>query len=362
MSYGISYGNYPDLQGVKKILVVKLRHHGDVLLTSPLFSCLKRALPEAKIDAFLYSDTLPMLEGHPAIGGFILYDRRKKEGSWARKIAYEVELLREVRRGGYDLVINLTEGDRGAIAARVSGAPFRVGFDPEGKGFVGKAALYTHLVKNCKTPRHAVERQLDALRRIGLFPAPWERDLTFVIPEEVERRVAAMLREGGIEPGKYLLLHPASRWRFKCTSAALMAQVVEECGWPVVLTGGPASYEQQMAKDIEALAVNAPILNLAGKTSLKELGALIAMSRATLCVDSVALHIASALKAPVVALFGPTSEKNWGPWMHRRGRVVAQDTSCRPCGLDGCGGSKRSDCLMTLSARAILGALKDVTG
>lgn len=78
------------------------------------------------------------------------------------------------------------------------------------------------------------------------------------------------------------------------------------------------------------------------------------MSRGMIVVDSVALHMASALQVAVVALFGPTSEKNWGPWQNPRGIVVAQNKSCRPCRLDGCGGSKMSDCLWTLSPQAIL--------
>ena len=75
----MSYGNYPKLDAVKRVLVIKMRHHGDVLLTSALFTQLKKHLPDAKIDAFIYADTLPMLEGHPAIGDFLLYDKEWKK-------------------------------------------------------------------------------------------------------------------------------------------------------------------------------------------------------------------------------------------------------------------------------------------
>ena len=84
------------------------------------------------------------------------------------------------------------------------------------------------------------------------------------------------------------------------------------------------------------------------------------MSRAFICVDSVLLHIASATKTPVVALFGPTSEQNWGPWMHVKAKVVTQNFSCRPCYQDGCGGSKKSDCLLRIPQNAILAALDEV--
>ena len=64
----MSYGDYPNLDAVERVLVVKLRHHGDVLLASPVFRVLRRALPEARIDAYIYREMLPMLEGHPETG------------------------------------------------------------------------------------------------------------------------------------------------------------------------------------------------------------------------------------------------------------------------------------------------------
>jgi heptosyltransferase-3 len=85
---------------------------------------------------------------------------------------------------------------------------------------------------------------------------------------------------------------------------------------PVVLTGSPDPEELEMIDNILALVPDVPVWNAAGKITLKELSALIASAKALICVDSVPLHIASAVKTPVVALFGPTSETNWGPWMH----------------------------------------------
>jgi heptosyltransferase-3 len=343
----LNYGNYPNLTAVKRILVVKLRHHGDVLLTSPVFSALKRALPEASIDALVYADTAPMLEGHPAISQLLLCDRGWKKLSVFGRLRKEVSLLQRVRRGGYDLVINLTEGDRGAIAALVSGAPIRVGFDPEGKGFFGKRKAFTHIVKPCKTARHTVERQLDALRKIGIFPPPEERGLIFTIPEEAQEKMRKTLVALGLVPGEFILLHPVSRWRFKCPPMALIAEAIKLLEWPVLLTSGPDRVERAMIDEI--LSHNTGAHTVAGQTSLKELAALISLSRGVLCVDSVPLHMASALQVPVAVLFGPTSEQNWGPWMHPSAQIITSPHTCRPCGLDGCGGSKKSDCLATLS-------------
>jgi heptosyltransferase-3 len=338
--------DYPNLEKVRRALVVKTRHLGDTLLASPLFSCLKEALPQAQIDALIYKESAPLLEGHPAIATLLLYDRAWKKLPFIKKIFKEIALLREIRRRSYDLAINLTEGDRGAVAAFISGAAIRVGFDPEGSGFFGKRAFYTHLVKNCPTPRHAVERNLDALRRIGIFPEEQARGLFLHVPEEALAKVRPLV------PKEFVLIHPASRWKFKCLPAKTMAETIcalKEQGIEVVLTSGPDAQEIEMVHEIIAQS-GETVVNLAGTLTLKELAALIQLSDHLICVDSVALHIASALKTPVTAVFGPTSEQNWGPWMHPEGRVIASGKSCRPCGRDGCGGSKRSDCLQTISS------------
>ena len=93
-----------------------------------------------------------------------------------------------------------------------------------------------------------------------------------------------------------------------------------------------------MIAEILKRVPHVPVLNCAGKLTLKELAALIQKSKALVCVDSVPLHIASALKTPVVVLFGPTSEKNWGPWRNPSARVLTQAFTCRPCYQDGCAG------------------------
>ena len=359
----MTYGNYPDLSSVRRVLVIKMRHHGDVLLTSPVFTNLRRAMPQAEVDAFIYQDTLPMLEGHPSISSYLLYDRNWKKLSPLKKMIKEMALLKGIRRAKYDLVINLTEGDRGAIAAWVSKSRYRVGFDPQKKGFLGKRNVYTHLAKNCPHPRHTVERQLDVLRRIGIFPTDQEKDVSLHIPQQATQRIQEMLCQADLLAGQYTVIHPVSRWRFKCLSVQQMARLItalHQRGEKIVLSASSDPDELQMIAEICAQIPGIPVTNFAGKVSLKELSALIASAKASITVDSVPLHIASATKTPVVVLFGPTSEQNWGPWMHPRAQVVAQNFSCRPCYQDGCGGSKKSDCLLSMPQSLILDAFDRV--
>ncbi len=344
-----SYGDYPDLRGVKKILVVKLRSLGDVLLTGPVFRSLQSFFPEAQIDACLYKEAIPILEGHPNVSHCFSVDPAWKTFSWWARLGQEVFLLWKIRKKKYDLVLNLTEGDRGILIQKVSGAKIRVGFRP--KGFWQRKVL-THTVKSCPTPRHTVERNLDALRRIGLFPETEERELFFPISQEAKAKVAVWGQERS-----FILMHPASRWRFKCWPEKKMRELTERLlaeGWRVIFSSGPSSEE---IESVQRTVSGLDVLNLAGKLSLQELGALIESSETLVCVDSLAFHIASALKKKVIALFGPTSDLTWGAWRNPRAKVLKSPLSCLPCGMDGCGGSKRSDCLESIPVNQVWEAM-----
>src|SRR3990167_11524714 len=102
----MSYGNYPDFSSIRKILVVKLRQLGDVLLSGPVFQVLRDNFPQARIDSLLYRDTLCMLEGHPGIDRFIGLERNSKRGPFWKRWGKEFSLLYKIRQEGYDLVIN----------------------------------------------------------------------------------------------------------------------------------------------------------------------------------------------------------------------------------------------------------------
>ncbi len=344
----MAYGDYPDLSGVKKILVIKLRQLGDVLVTGAVFRALKNRLPEAQIDAYVYTESFPMLEGHPGVDGLIGYDRNWKKLGLLRRLKKEWGLWWKIRRAGYDLVINLTEGDRGALASRAAKARIRVGFEPKGRWQKG---LYTHVVKHCPGLRHAVERNLDAIRRIGVFPNKEDRELFLEVPAAARIRVKQLVSE------PFIAIHPTSRWRFKCWPVEKMRELTEELirrGKRVVFTSGPDVDERAM---IEEITRGLDVINLSGQISLKELAAVIEMSELLICVDSVPFHVASALKKRVVAIFGPTSDVTWGPWRNPEARIVVQTLSCRPCYQDGCGGSKVSDCLATLPVESVLKAI-----
>lgn len=341
---------------LKRILVCKLRHHGDVLLSSPVFSTLRRVSPHAKIDAYIYAETQPMLEGHPAIERFHLYEKKWKKEGLIKRYGCEARLLKAIYQSQYDLVINLTEGDRGALAAWISRARYRVAFDPKGQGMWGKNHCYTHLVRECPTMRHTVEMNLDVLRGVGLFPRMEDKELTLAIPQQSKAAVQSYIKK------PFAIVHPVSRWMFKCAKESLIAKAIDyimQKGIRVYLTASNDPVEKAYNARVKQL-VKGDVIDLSGQLGLKELAALIQEAQLLLSVDSVPMHMASALKTPTVALFGPTSEVRWAPWNNPRVAIVKQNLSCRPCYRPGCADSHHSECLLTLSSDEVCKAIDTI--
>jgi heptosyltransferase-3 len=337
------------LDGLKRVLVVKLRHHGDVLLASPVLAALKAAAPHLEIDALVYDDTAPMLAGHPALAQLHSVGRRWRNEGAARRLGVEWRLFAKLRARGYDLIVHLCEHPRGAWLARSLGVRWSVAPAIAGRSRFWERS-FTHLYALPKNGRrHQVELNLDALRRIGLQPAPEGRRAQIVAGDGPDSKITALLAAEGLSEGGYVHLHPASRWKFKCWPAENWAGLIDRlasAGERIVLSAASDPEEAAIVEDI-LKRTRVPVLNLAGALSIKELVALIARAKLSVCVDSMPMHVASAVGTPVVALFGPSGDVEWGPWQVKA-QVVASDHPCRPCGNDGCGGGKVSECLTTL--------------
>jgi heptosyltransferase-3 len=351
-----------DLSSVARALVVKLRHHGDVLLASPVFTALKRQAPHIEIDALVYDDTRDMLALHPAIGEVHTVDRGWRQLSAVGRLAAEWRLISRLRARHYDLLVHLTENPRGATLARLLRPRYSVAPEQPNRGRLWRKS-FTHLYRLPRNARrHMVEVNLDALRRIGIYPGEDERRLVLVPGNEAEAVVSDHLIAAGLEDGGFIHVHPPSRWRFKCWPADRTARLIDAlaaAGERIVLTAAPSEPELELVRAIRA-ACRAETVDLSGRLTLKQLAALASRAKLFIGVDSAPMHIAVAMGTPVVALFGPSGELEWGPWRVPH-RVVASDVHpCRPCGNDGCGGGKVSECLTTLPVERVLAAVREL--
>lgn len=346
---------------LRRALVIKLRHHGDVLLTSPVISSLKAQAPQCEVDALVYSDTAPMLEGHPDLAQLHLIDRRWKKQGVLTQARAEWQLLQGLRARKYDLVIHLTEHRRGVWLTRLLKPRWSVA-QRMSSAQRSWNKTFTHLVSYPRNAlRHTVEKNLDALRRIGIHPSPEDRKLTLVPGTAAEQRVEGLLTRHSLTAGNFIHVHPGSRWLFKCWPPESMAALIDQLyysGYAVVLTGAPDPAEVAMMAQIKS-RIHVPVTDLSGQLTLKELAALTGRAKLFVGVDSAPMHMAAAMGTPLVALFGPSGDKEWGPWM-TRSRVVTTNHTCRPCGRDGCGGGKISDCLVTLPVERVVVACHEV--
>lgn len=359
MSYGPA--DAIDLAGLKRALVVQLRHHGDVLLTSPVFAVLKNHAPSLEIDALVYAETRHMLDLHPAIAQVHVVERRWKELAAPARLMRELRLHAALRERGYDLIVHLSEHPRGAWLARSLGARYAVAHNFTRKANLWKKS-FTHLAPlPGNGRRHRVELNLDTLRRLGVQPGDDERRLVLVPGEDAERSVDDLLAANGLAPKGFIHFQPGSRWLFKCwppERAAKLIDALSRRGERVALTSGPDERERAQAAEI-CSSTEARVANFSGKPmlSMKQLGALSARAKLFIGVDSAPMHIAAAMRTPVVALFGPSGEFEWGPWGVPHRIVASSEHPCRPCGNDGCGGGKVSECLARLPMEAALAAV-----
>jgi heptosyltransferase-3 len=348
-----------DVAQLHRALVIKLRHHGDVLLSAPVFSTLKRVAPHCEVDALVYAETAPMLVDHPAITQVLTIDRAWKSRGLAAQGAAEWRLLNTLRARHYDLLVHLTEHPRGAWLCRLLKPRWAVAPQRSGRLWSGS---FTHLTPPAPAHRHTVESNLDALRRIGLPVTDADKRVCLVPGAAAEARAHELLSRHGLHDRAFIHLHPTSRWMFKAWTVESYARLIaalQERGFPVVVTAAPVPNEMAMSAAIMAHCQTPPI-DLTGQLTLKELGAAIAKARLFVGGDSMPMHIAAAMGTPTVALFGPSDDSLWGPWRTPH-RIVASDRHpCRPCGLDGCGGGKISECLSTLPVDRVLTACEEL--
>ncbi len=339
---------------VQKILLIRLRNIGDVLLLVPTIRAFREAFPRAHLAALVNAGTEEMLTGNPLLDEVLVFDPRWKTLPFRQRIAQEGKFVRGVRGRGFDLAINTTEGDRGAFLCMASGARIKVGvYDASGLWWKGR--IYHHLVRIPDWKAHLVEQMLEIPRSLGLNPR--DKRVEIFYPPEDREVIDRLLEEEGIGPGDDLVhIHPTSRWLFKCWRDEAVAGVIDrlqkEKNLRTVLTSGR---EEKELKKIDRIlqACRARPVSLAGKITLKQLAALSARARLFLGVDTAPMHIAAAVGTPVIALFGPSGEFNWGPWGNGH-VVVKKDWECRPCGRDGCEGSKRSRCLEEIREEEVM--------
>jgi lipopolysaccharide heptosyltransferase III len=344
------------LQNVERILLIQLKHLGDLLLTTPVIDALAEAFPAAKISVLVNPGMEEMVAGHPKIHEILSLPPRLRQSSGLRRLQKEWSLLQELRARNFDLAVNLSRGDRGGWLSVFSGARYRLGYKVASQEPGYKNWFYNLSVDQPVESIHEVEKNLRLLPGLGIEPS--ERPLTYAIPREDAEWAEAQLAR--LQDRPIVHVHPTSRWMFKTWDPYHMAAVMSELqsrGHRIVLTCGPDLDE---TKHCQAILHHAnPDLQFLGTLTLKQLGALIARARVFLGVDSAPMHIAAAVRTPTVALFGPTGAENWSPWQVPS-VVLQKSCPCKEARAEKCDWRKDivRACLAAITVEEVFNAVR----
>jgi heptosyltransferase-2 len=295
------------------ILVRATNWIGDAVMSLPALAALRKRFPQARISILAKPWVAGLYERETFADEVILYDPRKRR-----------EMVRDLRRRRFDCAILLQNALEAALIAFLARIPTRIGYNRDGRGF-----LLTHsipLPRAGDIPRHERFYYLELLRRAGILEKLPESSLIRLTPPPPVQRGRVV----GVSPGA--AFGNAKRWlpeRF--ADAAL--QIARRRNASIALFGSAA--EAALCAQISARLGDHPHCNHAGQTTLSQFIELAAACEVFLTNDSGAMHIASALGVPTIAIFGATDDIGPGP-TGSNARVVRQKVDCSPCLLREC--------------------------
>lgn len=314
---------------VARILVRGTNWLGDAVLTTPALLALRSGFPHARIALLVRPAVAELLQNHPAVDELILY---RDPGPHAR-LGGKLALSRQLSRGRYDLAVLFQNAFEAAAITALAGIPNRYGYATDGRWF-----LLTHRVPMPPglRRRHQVEYYLELLRPLGIPVDPVAPTLRTTPEEDAAAR--ALLSELGIPSGRTLIgLNPGStygaakRW-IPERYAEVAARLAAEHDGHVLIFGGPS--EEPLGSSIAGI-MRSSVTVLSGRTTVRQMMAMIKQCRVFLTNDTGPMHIAAALRVPLVAIYGPTDPITTAPF-GKGHELIRKPVDCSPCLLREC--------------------------
>jgi len=305
----------------KRILIIRFGGAGDILMTTPTLRALAAAYPGAEIDYVVGAEMTAAIEGHPNVTRVLPFDKRG-----ALSVEDYARFLSDLCWPGYDLVLNFHPNIKSCLMTAAA-RPKR-------------AVFFRKTMQRGGVVVHAIDDFAKELRKIGLDGVDdWRLD--FVVPQEAVDATAAILADAGVGPDDPLLVinpaasRPVNRWpqeRF-----ADVAAHFARSGAKVAVTGAGRGLrsiidgldEESLAETIAA--ADPRIVNLAGRISLKQYGALLQRASAFLTCDTGPMHIGAAIGAPMVVLSGAADPDRTGPVTEASSVLIDYSLPCVPC-------------------------------
>ena len=329
----------------QRVLIVLLGSIGDVVRALPLIGRLRAAWPGTHLAWAIEPKSAPIVRDHPWVDELIVYERARVPWSF-------VPFLAAVRRGRFDLVIDLQRHLKSGVIARVTGARERLGFAAVN---VKEGNHWFSTRRIAPQPRMSLKlAQYQAFGDLLGIPA---RSISFGLePSAAARERVAMLIGDAPRPRLAVIL--GSSWPSRIYAPEAIASVIRQLAEPgaggffPILIGGPDEYP--IASAVEQ-AASAPHINLAGKTGLGDLPAVFAACDVAFGPDSGPMHIAAAVGCPVVSLWGATAAERSAPWGFAEFALTGA-IPCAPCYLRRC--PIGNECMRRITPESVVSAIK----
>ncbi len=338
-----------DWSKVRKVLLVRLRSIGDTVLSTPSLFALRRFLPDAEIDILVEDWVAPVLDNHPHLDNVVVLER----GGFTSR----ARVARQIRSTGYDVVYNLHGGTTATFLTRATGARHRVGFKSYQYAQLHNHQAPSPLLLWGQQKTHSVEQQLALLGWTGVPVTDRPRTHVAVTPE-ASRTVAEGLEEAGLADRQIALIHPAAAFATKQWAAENFARVAESLaarGFAPVAIAAPNEREILVSLMDQA---SVPIVSF--DLSLPEVAALAARSQIFVGNDSGIAHIAAAVGAPSVVIFGSSNVAHWRPWNKAAAEVVLEQMPCQPCHGYFCEKFPQPECILRVPVERVVAAIDKV--
>jgi lipopolysaccharide heptosyltransferase I len=317
-----------ELDPPRRVLLIKPSALGDVVTALPVLHGLRRSFPDAEIDWIVRDIYAPLIADQPGLRQVVTYDRGLLGRFWrpGAGMGHVRQLKRTLRGADYDWAIDLQGLLRSSAMAKWSRAAVRAGFADAREG---APLLYTHRFHLPVDEYHTVARNIALARELGVDARP--EDLQLTVSDDARARARALLREVGLPPEEFLAIVPPTRWETKLYPVRRWRQVLSELPGElrVAVLGGRGDSElcRRIAEGFAAA------VDLAGRTDLPALAAVLQAAGAVVCCDSASKFIAQAVGTQPVVLVGPTLAERTGhyPDAPCGGVSIVADVPCQGC-------------------------------
>lgn len=307
-----------DAQDIQRIFIRSTNWIGDAVMTTPAMGRVRAAFPEAEIAVAANPTVAQLLRHHPYCDRTLVYDKKGVH----RGAGGLLRFCAEVRKEQFDLAILFQNAIEAAIMTTVAGIPRRAGYNTDCRGL-----LLTHAVPGWRRARrfHHTEYYLTMLEGLGIKGGDCRLRLHCTEEELAWAR-------GQLSDGIWVAINPgatygsAKRW-YPERFAAVADGLAKEFSVRILLVGSPD--ERSIAGEV-TVNMRSEALNFAGKTSVRQLMALLSQCRLLVTNDSGPMHVGAAFGVPVVAVFGSTDHTTTSP-LASLYRIVRKPTACAPC-------------------------------